>query len=146
MKGLIDTNLLIYASAESVPQHASARAFLDTVARDTALYATTWINLGEYISFTTQSFGGAPPLLSIVEALTNVSAFLTLPSIQLISEGERYWPCLQEIFQVAGAVRGAFVHDCRIAAIMRENGVETIFTHDTAFRRIPHLTVVDPLN
>lgn len=63
----------------------------------------------------------------------------------IFTEGDRYWQFFQDILRSAGAVRGRFVHDCRIAAIMQENGVDTIFTRDTDFRRIPQLTVIDPL-
>lgn len=145
MKGLIDTNILIYASAQTAPEYRPAREFLDRVARGADTYAITWINLGEYLSFTTQSFASARPLLTLAEAIANIGTFLALPAIALIAEGERYWVFLQEILRGAGAVKGSFVHDCRIAAIMQENGVDTIYTRDTEFRRIPQLNVVDPL-
>ncbi|MBI4239011.1 MAG: PIN domain-containing protein [Deltaproteobacteria bacterium] len=145
MHGLIDTNILIYASSEAAPEHRAARAFLDQVAQDRSSYAITWINIGEYLAFVTQSFGGAPPLFSLQEACANVTSLLALPTLRLLTEGEGYWTTLQAILQDVGAVRGSFVHDCRIAAIMREHGIDTIFTRDTEFRRIPKLHVINPL-
>ena len=50
-----------------------------------------------------------------------------------------------EICRAAAPAEGNFVHDCRIAAVMRENGIDRILTRDSSFRRIAFLEVVDPL-
>lgn len=145
MKGLLDTNLLIYASVESLPEHEVARKFLQASLTGPEIFATTWINVGEYLSFTTQAFAGNPPLLNLHEALENIAEIIFANEVSILSEGARHWNFLNDILKQAGSVRGAFVHDCRIAAIMLENGVNTIYTHDADFRKIPQLKVVDPL-
>lgn len=145
MKGVIDTNILIYAISEPAPAYQRAKTFLEKALLGPEVYGTTWINLGEFLSFATQPLPGALPLLTIQEALTDVQALLDSPHFCIVTEGDSHWNCLKEILGEAGSVRGAFVHDCRIAAIMRENGVDTIFTHDADFRKIPGLKVVDPL-
>lgn len=145
MKGLIDTNILIYAASETAQEYPKARAFLEKALDGPEIYVTTWINLAEYLSFTTQSFGGTPPLLTIEEARTNVGVLLESPKLRVITEGESHWEYLTQVLAGVGTARGSFVHDCRIAAIMGENGVDTIFTRDTDFRKFPGLKVVDPL-
>lgn len=146
MKGLIDTNILIYAVSEPAPEYHRAKTFLEKVLSGPEVYGTTWINLGEFLSFTTQPLPGASPLLTIQEALTDVQALLDSPYFCIVTEGDSHWNHLKEILDEAGSARGAFVHDCRIAAIMRENGIDTIFTRDADFRKIPKLKVVNPLS
>lgn len=145
MSGLIDTNILIYASVESFPEYPLAREFLSQVISGRDPYYLTWINIGEYLSFTSQTFGGSAPLLPIEEGAKNIDLLLAANSIQVISEGHGHWPYLKQILAGVGPVKGPFVHDCRIAAIMRENGIDTILTRDTEFRKIPQLKVIDPL-
>lgn len=146
MTGLIDTNLLIYATTDTAPEYSKARAFLDKALGGVAIHVTTWINIGEYLSFMTQPFGGLPPILGKEEAMINVDSLLETPALKIITEGESHWEHLRRILDEVGTAKGAFVHDCRIAAIMRENGVDTIFTRDADFRKIPGLKVVDPLS
>ena len=43
-------------------------------------------------------------------------------------------------------LRGNVMHDVHTAVLMREHGISRICTRDTAFRRFPFLTVVDPLS
>lgn len=71
-------------------------------------------------------------------------ALLARPSVTRIDAGPRHLEAFDEVCREAGPVEGNFVHDCRIAAIMRENGVTRILTRDTMFRRIPGIEVVDP--
>jgi predicted nucleic acid-binding protein len=77
-------------------------------------------------------------------ALENVRALLAQPRIRRIDPGSRHLEVFAEVCAGAGSVAGNFVHDCRIAAIMLENGVSRILTRDTMFRRIPGIEVVDP--
>ena len=67
------------------------------------------------------------------------------PRVSRIDPGPRHLEVFAEICRAAGPVEGNFVHDCRIAAVMRENGIDRILTRDSSFRRIEFLDVVDPL-
>ena len=42
-------------------------------------------------------------------------------------------------------LRGNILHDVHTAVIMRENGINQIYTRDTDFARFPFLTIIDPL-
>lgn len=66
------------------------------------------------------------------------------PRVGRIDPGPRHLGAFADICDEAGVVEGNFVHDCRIAAVMRENSVTRMLTRDTSFRRIPSLEVVDP--
>lgn len=85
-----------------------------------------------------------PAPLPWTEAVENVMGLLDQPRISRIDPGPDHLETFAQICEEVGAVAGNLVHDCRIAAIMRENGVRRIVTRDTAFRRIPGLEVIDP--
>ncbi len=86
-----------------------------------------------------------PATLPMSQALDNVEALLAHQGVSRIDPGPKHLEVFAEICRAAGPVEGNFVHDCRIAAVMRENGVDRILTRDSSFRRIAFLEVVDPL-
>ncbi len=104
----------------------------------------TWVNVFEYLRAATHRGMLRPAPLSLEAALENMAEVFAHPVISRLDEGPRHLRVFQAVCREAGPVEGNFVHDCRIAAIMRENGVSRILTRDTMFRRIPGLEVVDP--
>jgi toxin-antitoxin system PIN domain toxin len=141
---LIDTNILVYATVPGFPEHRSALELLGRLDRETNRYATTWINLFEYLRVVTHRAMVKPHPLPLAKALHNVRQLLEHPRVTRIDPGPDHLDIFQEICREAGPVEGNFVHDCRIAAVMRENGVLRILTRDTAFRRIPGIIAEDP--
>lgn len=141
---LLDTNVLLYATFAGFPEHDRAREVLMEVAEDGAPHCTTWINLFEYLRAATHPRMVRPAPVTLDQAMRNVTDLLDQPSVSRIDPGPRHLDVFREVCREAGVVDGNFVHDCRIAAIMRENGVARILTRDTGFRRIPGLEVVDP--
>lgn len=141
---LLDTNVLLYATFEGFPEHARAREILREIAEDGVPHCTTWVNLFEYLRAATHRRMLRPAPVTLEEALGNVTDLLDHPCISRIDPGPRHVDVFRDVCREAGVVEGNFVHDCRIAAIMRENGVSQILTRDTSFRRIPGLEVVDP--
>lgn len=145
MKGLIDTNLLVYASWPDAPEHRVARAFLEKAVSGPERYGITWINVAEFVTVMSQLRPLASPVSPLEGALTDIEKLLSYDFIEIVTEGKGHWECFKGILRQTGGVKGRFVHDCRIAAIMMENGVDTIFTRDSEFRRIPGIKVVDPI-
>ena len=145
MKGLIDTNILVYGTIHSLPEYPEAAKFLHTALAGPDLYAVTWINLAEYLSLLTHSWKDRSAYMTMGDAVANANEILKNPCVNVIVESASHWSTFNQVLSQAGPVRGKFVHDCRIAAIMLENGVDTIYTHDTDFRKIPGLEVIDPL-
>jgi len=141
---LIDTNLLIYATVPGFPEHAAARELLEAIGTGSRQHFVTWINVFEYLRAVTHRRLVRPAPLPMVMALENAAALLAHPRITRIDPGPRHFDVFAEICERAGPVEGNFVHDCRIAAVMRENGVDRILTRDSSFRRISFLEVVDP--
>lgn len=142
---LLDTNVLLYATFRGFPEHERARELMRRIAEGEVAHFVTWINVFEYLRVATHRRMLRPAPLSIDEALENVADLLDHPFVSRIDPGPRHLEVFADVCREAGVVAGNFVHDCRIATIMRENGVSRILTRDTAFRRIPGIEVVDPI-
>lgn len=142
---LIDTNLLIYATVPGFAEHEAARSFLEEIGSGSRQYFVTWTNVFEYLRAVTHRRLVRPAPLPMAQALENIEGLLAQPRVDRIDPGPKHLEIFAEICRAAGPVEGNFVHDCRIAAIMRENGIDRILTRDSSFRRIAFLEVVDPL-
>jgi toxin-antitoxin system PIN domain toxin len=141
---LIDTNILIYATIPGFPEHRRAREILKEIFTGPAQHYVTWVNVFEYLRAVTHRRLVRPAPLPLKKALENLRGLLDLPRISRLDPGPDHLDLFAEVCGESGHVEGNFVHDCRIATIMRENQIRRILTRDTSFRRIPGLEVVDP--
>ncbi len=82
---------------------------------------------------------------SLKEASKFLSWFIKFSNVQILTEAAEHHETLQEILESSKKITGKIIHDCHIAAIMKDNGVSVIFTHDEDFRRFNFLKVHDPL-
>ncbi len=142
---LIDTNVLVYATVPGFREHQPARQLLERILSGKTTHYLAWIIVFEYLRAVTHRALVRPAPLPIDLALENVRGLLDHPRIERIDPGPRHLEIFSDICREAGPVEGNFVHDCRIAAVMRENAVTTIVSRDTSFRRIPGIELVDPL-
>lgn len=72
----------------------------------------------------------------------NVRALLALDHVRLIHEQEGFWGVFNSA--TTAAVRGNLVPDFHLAAVLKQNGVRTLYTRDSDFRRFAFLTVKNP--
>ncbi len=142
---LIDTNILLYATVGGFEEHSRAREFLDEAVSGDVQHCLCWVSVFEYLRAATHPRLLRPAALPLGKAVENIEGLLAQPRISRIDPGPHHLELFREICEEAAPVAGSFVFDCRIAAIMREHGVDRIATRDTSFRRIPGITVVDPL-
>jgi toxin-antitoxin system PIN domain toxin len=138
----VDANLLLYASDEESPFHARALGFLDELARGTSLAYIFWPTVMAYLRVATHPSVFARPLPTAA-ALLNIEALLRLPNVQTTSEQDRFWDNYRDVADDA-RVSGNLVPDSHLVALMRENGVRTIWTNDRDFRRFRGIEVRDP--
>lgn len=138
----LDVNLLLYASDGSSPFHEQARAFLDRLSRGPEIAYLFWPIISGYLRIATHLAVFDDPLTPD-EAMANMEELLSLPHVQAPGEGERFWPRFREVSEEAGA-RGNLVPDAHVVALMRENGVRAIWTHDRDYRRFDGIEVRDP--
>jgi predicted nucleic acid-binding protein len=140
-RGLVDTNVLIYALDADAAQHAVARSLLEA-ARDGAavLYVTSQV-LCEFYSIVTNARRVAKPRspADALKALADLLTFLhVLPIPVQAAQG------LMDLLQ-RHPVSGGDVFDLQIIATMQANGLERIYTFNRGdFDAISGITVIEP--
>ncbi len=140
---LVDANVLLYASDESSELHVRARTFLEDelVGADEFVYLF-WPTVLAYLRISTHAAVFERPLAP-ASAIANIDALLALPHVRTAGEHERFWPAYRRV-AVDADVRGNLVADAHLVALMDENGVRTIWTHDRDFRRFHTIRARDP--
>ena len=139
--GIVDANVLVYALDADAPQHAAARALLET-ARDgsTTLYVSSKV-LCEFYSIVTNARRVPKPRSSAdaLGAISGLLAFLhVLPVPVHTVDG---WLDLLRRHPVTGGD----VFDLQIVATMMANGVQRIYTFNTGdFEVFSELSVLAP--
>jgi toxin-antitoxin system PIN domain toxin len=138
----IDTNILVYARRDEVPEHAAAVKLIERLATSPEPWAIPWPCVHEYLRVVT-NFGLYKRPAPVDRILTDLDRLLDSPSLVVLAEG----PMHRRIFLRAvadGAATGNLVFDARIAAILLEHGVDEFWTNDRDFRRFPGIAVRNP--
>ncbi len=142
MSIVVDTNVLVYAAVEDVPEHGRAVAALERWTAGPSAWHVTWSVLYEMMRVLTHPRVFAKPF-RMEEALDIAARILAHPRCVVLAETRAHLRTLRVVFAEArGPVRGNFIHDCHIAALMREHGVRRILTADRGFERFPFIEVV----
>ncbi len=142
MSYTIDANILIYASDAESPLHGRATEFLERMAAGPEIAYLLWPTTMAYLRIATHPTIFATPLTP-QEAIGNVQAILDLPHIQTPGEHERFWDRYLDIARDVPPA-GNLVPDTHLVALMIENGVRVIWTHDRDYRKFRGITVRDP--
>jgi predicted nucleic acid-binding protein len=138
----IDTNILVYASRPSAPEHGAARAALVAIE---ASGKTAWISsqvLREYLAVVTRPQASAPPL-PMETAIADVRCFQSV--FRMAEDGP---PVLERLLALLGAYPGAGkqVHDANIVATMLAHDISSLVTFNTAdFQRFAVAIRIEPL-
>lgn len=143
MSFAVDVNLLLYASDASSLEHPLAKAFLDRCLGGPELMCLGWPTVMGYLRMATHPRIFAQPLSHAVAA-DNIQAMLALPHVRTLSEGEHFWRHYRQLSNEV-PTRANLVPDVHLAALLREHGVTTLYTHDRDFRKFDFLDVRDPL-
>lgn len=139
----IDANILLYASDHSSAHGARAREFLAARADDGDLLCLTWPTLMAYLRIATHPSIFANPLAPS-DAWKNILALLDLPRCRVITEEATFARDYANITQGMVA-RGNLVPGAHVATILRQHGVNRIYTADTDFLKFRFLEVINPL-
>ncbi len=142
MSHTVDAIVLLYASDESSRFHETAVAFLRDLVEGPEIAYLFWPTVMAYLRIATHPTVFTSPLTS-EDAVANVSNLLGLPHIRTTGEQDRFWHLYLDASTAAG-VRGNLVPDAHVVALMLENGVKTIWTHDRDYRRFDGIDVRDP--
>ena len=139
----VDTNILVYAHRKDSSFHLPALKFVRSLAEGRKLWCIPWPCVHEFLSVVTHPRIYAPPT-PIDDALDQVDAWLTSPSVRTIGESERYWSTARNII-AKSQITGARVHNARVASICLASGVTVLNTADRDFSRFPGLVTENPL-
>lgn len=142
MTSTLDANVLLYASDESSPFHARALGFLEGVVRGQSLVYLFWPTLMAYMRVATHAAVFAVPL-TFEAAVANVNGLIALPHVQTVGEQDGFWRTYLDVASDARPTAN-LVPDAHLVALMRENGIRTIWTSDRDFRRFAGIDVRDP--
>ncbi|HEV8054964.1 MAG TPA: TA system VapC family ribonuclease toxin [Nocardioidaceae bacterium] len=133
----VDTNVIVYAHREEMPQHVEAARLLRNLAEGDEPWALPVFVLGEFVRVVTHPRLFSPPSTSD-QAVGALEALLGSPTVRLLEPRARFWPLLRDKVQDARAT-GNLVLDAEIVAVCRERGVSTLLSNDLDFRRFPSL-------
>ena len=139
----VDTNVLVYAHRREAKEHDTAARTLRSLAEGPTAWAVPWPCVYEFVGVVTN------PRIWKEKASTQEAAWAQLrewtgsPTLRLLSETAGFLDVL-EGFLCRDRVRGAVVHDARIAALCRAHGIEALLTRDRDFSLFPELRTIDP--
>jgi toxin-antitoxin system PIN domain toxin len=139
----VDTNVLVYAHRRDAEWHDAATETMRSLAEGRASWAIPWPCVHEFIAIVTHPRVYDPPSTA-AQAIMQVDAWLASPSVVLLGEVQAHWDLLKTNL-VEGRIKGAMVHDARIATICEGHGVTVFLTADRDFSRFPKLAIRNPL-
>lgn len=138
----VDTNILVYAHRADSPWHSKASKALSELA-NSGLWAIPWPCIHEFIAIVTNKRIYSPTS-AIDLAIDQVEAWQESPTLHMIGEYPGYWEALRSLL-ITGRISGGTVHDARIAAICKVNGIREIWTFDRDFGKFPVVKTRNPL-
>lgn len=142
MSFAIDANILVYAADRGSAQFAAARRFVESCIIGPEIVHLAWPTVSAFLRISTLASASRAPLTQ-EEAEDAIGQLLALPHVRLISEQDGFWSVYREVTREV-RVRGNMVTDAHLAALLRQNGVKTLYTRDRDFRRFDFLEVRDP--
>ena len=141
---LVDTNLLIYATFVDAPEHARARAWLESrLAEGDGTVALCWPVVYAFLRLITSTRVFGPQAVAVRDGWAVAAAYLEQPAVRLVTPGAGHAAIAAELAGTPG-LRSDDVPDVEIAALAIEHGL-VLASHDHGFRRFSGLRVRDPL-
>jgi hypothetical protein len=144
MSGVVDTNVLIHAVNRGSPAHGAAYAFVSRIRAGADIYYLTEGICYEFCRVTTHPRVFPRPLRAAA-AIEFIQGVLASPSIAMLHAGDDHWTVLRSLAAELSFPAGNLFYDIRTVALMRENGVRTIYTADHDFLQFRDIRVIDPL-
>lgn len=141
---VVDTNILIYAANEDFAEHDKCKDLLEQWCRQRSIWHVTWGILYEFIRVVThlRVFENPWPC---AQAWAFIERLLSAPGINILVETGLHRTVAKEFFSQYPQVAGNVLFDVHTAILMREHGIQTIYTRDADFQKFAGITVIDPL-
>ncbi|MGH7464307.1 MAG: type II toxin-antitoxin system VapC family toxin [Longimicrobiales bacterium] len=139
----LDTNVLVYAHRREPREHEPAFALLREFAEGIEPWGIPWPCVYEFFSVVTNARIWKDAASTPDEAWLQLEAWTDSPGLRLVAETDGFVELLAG-FARRARVRGAVIHDARVAAICVAHGVETLLTRDRDLSLFPELATADP--
>lgn len=140
---MVDLNLLIYASNEAAPLHASALKWWKDVLEGESAVGLAWIAVLGYLRISTNP-NIFPRPLKPESALAVVDGWLSRSNVTLLRPGDRHWSILQRLVRLSGTA-GNLTTDAHLAALAIEHSAVLCSTDANFTRFAPELRSKNPL-
>jgi toxin-antitoxin system PIN domain toxin len=140
---VVDTNVLVYAADADARFHGLCRERLERWRVQPSAWYVTWGIVYEFLRVTTHPRVLKMPW-TVGEAWAFVEALLASSSLGVLVPTERHPEVAAEVVEELPHLSGNLIHDATTAVLMREHGVQRIYTRDTDFHRFPFIEPVDP--
>jgi uncharacterized protein len=139
----VDTNLLVHAHQREASLHSKAKAAIRLLAESPVPWAVCLHSFVEFYGVATHPKLWRKPSTP-EQAIDQIWAWRESPSLRILCDTPGVLDRLAE-FAINGSVRGALIHDARIAACCLVGGVGELWTVDRDFSRFPALKTRNPL-
>lgn len=139
----IDTNILVYSHRNDAPQFQMASAAIESLSRSGQKWAIPWPCVCEFLAIVSGSAFG-PSATPLPIALETIKTWLVHPNCSALSETSHSFDILAEL-AIRAKLKGAAIHDARIAAICLSHDITELWTADRDFQKFPDLRTRNPL-
>jgi toxin-antitoxin system PIN domain toxin len=138
----LDTNLLIYAHRAATAEHRAARKAIEAALNTPGGCGIALPSVAEFFSIVTHptASGRPSPPKTAADFLTS----LRESGVEDLKPGAAFVARLAQMATDLG-VKGARIFDVQIGLCALDGGATELWTHDSAFVKIPGLLIRDPL-
>ncbi len=140
---VIDTNVLVYVANRDAELHQACQRLIEKCRERASPWYLPWPVGYEFMRVCTHP-NVLPHPWSIAAAWRFLQSIFDAPGAALLRPTLRHAAVLSEVIAEVPHLRGNLLHDVHTAVLMREHGIEEIYTLDMDFHRFPFLTVLDP--
>lgn len=139
----VDTNVLVYAHRRDAREHQVAFELVRGLAEGRQPWAIPWPCVYEFFSVVTNPRIWKDAASTPEQAWVQLEAWFAAPTLRLLRETDGFAAVLGGLARRT-RVRGAVIHDARVAAICLAHGVERLLTRDRDFSLFPELVNENP--
>lgn len=141
MSATVDTNILLYAANADDESHEVARDLVERLAGGPDLLYLFWPTIMGFLRISTHPaiFTNPHTPKQAAEAITGL---LQRPNVRAPAEHDGFW----DIYGATAddQTRGNLVPDAHLAALMRQHGVNIIYSRDRDLRRFETIDARNP--
>ena len=141
---VVDTNVLIYATNRKSPFHPVCHGLMEKWRNQSESWYLTGGICYEYLRVVTHPRVLENPW-TLKQGWSFLEALLESPGLGLLVETDRHWKVAAQVVEEFPHSSGNLLHDLHTAVLMREHGIQRIYSRDTDFHRFPFIEPVDPI-